>query len=56
MTAFELREKYHFSFWDRIIIASALISNCNILVSEDMQNGLKIGNLIIENIFEKTSN
>ena len=49
--AFELREKYSFSFWDSVIAASALYSNCNILASEDMQNGLKINNMVIKNIF-----
>jgi predicted nucleic acid-binding protein len=51
MTAFALREKYSLSFWDSIIVSCALNSNCNILASEDMQDGLKIGNMIINNIF-----
>jgi predicted nucleic acid-binding protein len=53
MLAFTLRGKYSLSFWDSIIIASALNSNCNILASEDMQDGLKIDNMIINNIFNK---
>jgi predicted nucleic acid-binding protein len=53
MLAFNLREKYSLSFWDSIIVASALKSNCNILASEDMQNGLKINNMVINNIFNK---
>ena len=40
--ASELREKYSFSFWDSHIIASALASQCGVLASEDMQDGLKI--------------
>jgi predicted nucleic acid-binding protein len=54
MSAFSLREKYSLSFWDSIIISSALNSNCNILVSEDMQDGLRIGNMVINNIFNET--
>jgi predicted nucleic acid-binding protein len=53
MSAFNLREKYSLSFWDSVIVASALNSNCNILASEDMQDGLKINNMIITNIFNK---
>jgi predicted nucleic acid-binding protein len=49
--AFLLREKYSLSFWDSIIVASALAANCNILASEDMQHGLKINNMTIHNIF-----
>ena len=53
MSASSLREKYSLSFWDSIIVASAIISNCNILASEDMQTGLKINNTTIKNIFKK---
>jgi predicted nucleic acid-binding protein len=53
MSAFTLRGKYSLSFWDSIIIASALNSNCNILASEDMQDGLKINNMVLNNIFKK---
>ena len=47
-----LREKYSLSFWDSIIVASAIVSNCNILASEDMQDGLRINNTIIKNIYK----
>jgi predicted nucleic acid-binding protein len=53
MLAFTLREKYSLSFWDSIIVASAMNSNCNILASEDMQDGLRINNMVINNIFNK---
>jgi predicted nucleic acid-binding protein len=57
LTASSLREKYSFSFWDSIVVGSALFAECNILVSEDMQNGLKVEEkLIIKNIFENTPN
>jgi predicted nucleic acid-binding protein len=42
LTASELREKYSFSFWDSIIIASALRAGCEALYTEDMQHGLKV--------------
>jgi len=50
-TAFELRDRYAFSYWDSQIVASALISNCSVLASEDMQNNLQIKNMRIKNIF-----
>ncbi|MCL1934593.1 MAG: PIN domain-containing protein [Candidatus Azobacteroides sp.] len=46
-----LRQKYLISYWDSLIVAAALESNCGFLISEDMQNGQKILNLIIHNIF-----
>lgn len=38
--ASQLRMNYHLSFWDGLIVASALSGNSNILYSEDMQDGL----------------
>ena len=51
--ASELREAHSFSFWDSLIIASAIISRCDSLASEDMQHGKLIGNVAINNIFSK---
>ena len=51
--ASELREAHSFSFWDSLIIASALASRCDFLVSEDMQGGRTLGGLTIKNIFTK---
>jgi len=42
-SAWELREKYKYSYWDSLILASALENNCSILYSEDMQHGQIIG-------------
>ena len=42
--AIELHFRYHFSFYDSLIIAAALHANCTILYSEDMQHGLVIEN------------
>jgi predicted nucleic acid-binding protein len=39
-SASHLRTQYHVSFWDSLIIASAVYSGANTLYSEDMQNGL----------------
>ena len=49
--ASELREKHSFSYWDSHVVASALKSQCDVLVSEDMQDGLKIGSMLINNVF-----
>jgi len=41
-SASDLRGQYKVSFWDSLIVASALAINANILYSEDMQDGLII--------------
>jgi predicted nucleic acid-binding protein len=47
----EIMERWKFSFYDSMIIASAMESECTILYSEDMQHNLKIFNLKIVNPF-----
>ncbi|WP_353640740.1 PIN domain-containing protein [Desulfonauticus submarinus] len=37
--SWEIKEKYKFSYWDSLIVASALENNCSILYTEDMQDG-----------------
>jgi len=51
--ASELREKYNFSYYDSLIVSSALLSHCTILYSEDMHHGLVVENhLTIVNPFK----
>ena len=49
--ALEIMERWKFSFYDSLIIASALDSECNILYSEDLQHNQKIFDLKISNPF-----
>ncbi len=49
--ALEINEKFKFSFYDSLIIAAALESNCKILYSEDLQHNQKIYDLTIINPF-----
>lgn len=42
LLASDLRLRYNFSFWDGLIIASAIESGADTLYSEDMQDGLLV--------------
>lgn len=42
LKASELRGEYSLSYWDSLIVASALNGDCAVLYSEDMQDGLQI--------------
>ena len=42
LAASELREAYSLSYWDSLIVATALEAGAAILYSEDMQDGLWI--------------
>jgi predicted nucleic acid-binding protein len=46
-----LHERYRFSFWDAMVVEAALISGAMTLLSEDLQDGRRIGSLTIRNPF-----
>ena len=51
-TALKFAVQYRYSYWDSLIVATALESGCNILYTEDMQHGQVIENtLTIKNPF-----
>ncbi len=37
IAALEINSKYGYTYWDSLVVATALQYNCNILYSEDMQ-------------------
>jgi len=43
--------RYRLSWYDCLIVAAALQSQCSVLYSEDLQNGQEIDNLRIDNPF-----
>lgn len=51
IAAIALHQKHRFSFWDAMIIQSAMVANCDLLLSEDLQHGFKLGSLTIKNPF-----
>jgi predicted nucleic acid-binding protein len=46
-----LAKDHRLSFYDALIVASAIEAGCDILYSEDMQQGRKFGSLTIVNPF-----
>ena len=49
----DLKEKTNYSFYDCLIIYAALEADCKYLLTEDLDNGRKIGKLTIINPFAK---
>lgn len=47
-----IQARYHYGFYDALIIAAALSAGCTRLYSEDLQHGQRIGELSIENPFQ----
>lgn len=48
-----LAGRYQISWYDALIVAAAIESRCTLLYSEDMQDGMKIGDLTIVNPFRE---
>jgi predicted nucleic acid-binding protein len=52
-----IMEKYNYSYWDSMMLASAIESDCSVIYSEDMQHGQTIdGKLKIINPFSSDDN
>ena len=49
--ASELEERHQLSFWDALVIVSAQRAGARTLLSEDLQGGRRIGELVIVNPF-----
>jgi predicted nucleic acid-binding protein len=50
-TAVKIAQRYDISFYDANICAAAILSGAKILVSEDMQDGMSIDGIVIQNPF-----
>jgi predicted nucleic acid-binding protein len=51
VAAVYLHKRLKLSFWDALIVQSAAASNCSLLLTEDLQDGLRVGDMIIKNPF-----
>ena len=49
--AVQLCKRYQLSFYDAHICAAALIAGSTVLLSEDMQDGMVVDNLVVKNPF-----
>jgi predicted nucleic acid-binding protein len=52
--ALDIAARYRYSIYDAMILAAALEADCEVLYTEDMQNGQVIGPLTIRNPFLTT--
>ena len=52
IVAYDIKKRYKFSWWDSLIVSTALENDCNTLLSEDLQhNQLIEGRLRVINPF-----
>lgn len=50
-SAVELQRSAKISWYDSLIVAAALQSECDVLYTEDLQHGQRFGQMVIENPF-----
>ena len=51
LRAIDLHEKHKYAFWDSLVIQSAIEGGARWLLSEDLRDGQRIGDLTIRNPF-----
>ena len=51
LAAIDLQGVHGLSFWDALIMQAALLAQCTILYSEDLQSGRRLGSLQVVNPF-----
>ena len=49
--ALHLHGRYHLAWYDALIVAAALQANCDVLYSEDLQDGQRFGRMQVKNPF-----
>ncbi|MGE5341987.1 MAG: PIN domain-containing protein [Candidatus Omnitrophota bacterium] len=55
LKGFVISQRYGFSFWDSLIVAAAIESECSVLYTEDLQHNQNIENkLIVRNPYLNT--
>ena len=52
--AWKIQDRYRFSFWDALIVASAKAASCRYLLTEDMQNNQVVDGIRVVNPFRAT--
>ena len=51
ISAIRTHRHHQLSLWDALIVQAAIVGGCDRLLTEDMQDGRRLGNLVIENPF-----
>lgn len=49
--AWSVQDRFGFSFWDALVVASARLGRCRVLLSEDLQDGQDLDGLVVVNPF-----
>lgn len=51
LQAREIEQRYRISWWDSLIVAAAQRQECDVLLTEDLQDGMRFGDVVVQNPF-----
>ncbi len=49
----DILARYKMSWWDSLIVAAAQLQDCDILLTEDLQDGMRFGHVTVQNPFQR---
>lgn len=49
--ALEIEQRHQLNWWDCLIVASAQLQDCSVLLTEDLQDGATFGDVTVRNPF-----
>jgi predicted nucleic acid-binding protein len=55
LAAIDLQQLHQLSFWDSLLVQSARRCGCSTLLTEDLQDGRRFGDLVIRNPFKSAT-
>lgn len=47
----QVEQRYRLSWWDSMIVAAAQLQDCRVLLTEDLQDGLRLGEVTVRSPF-----
>jgi predicted nucleic acid-binding protein len=51
--AWRVQDRFGFSFWDALIVATARLAGCGVLLTEDLKDDQDLGGLLVVNPFNR---
>lgn len=51
LEAHEVEQRYRISWWDSLIVAAAQLQDCDVLLTEDLQAGMRFDQVTVQNPF-----
>ena len=53
LAAIDLHRLHRLSYWDALVVRSAQIAGCHVLLTEDLNHGARYGKVVVENPFRE---